>query len=346
MPENNLPDPILIREITPCNLLSFGPDAHPIQLGALNVIIGPNGSGKSNLIDAVALLKSTAKDIRDTIRKGDGVTEWIWKGKADRPASVTAIIANPKGKQPLRHIFAFRSEQQLFRLEDEQIENEKPYSGETGSYFYYHYQHGRPVLNTQDGEKRLINEDLTPDESILTKLRDPVTYPEISYLANVYEKIRFYREWQFGRNTLDILFRNPQRADSRNDILEGDFSIPATRLSDGALRYLCLLAILCDPTPPPLICIEEPEIGLHPDILPKLADLLLDASQRTQLIITTHSDSIVNALTKYPETVLICEKHAGQTQIERLAPDHLKEWLKNYGLGELWTRGELGGNRW
>jgi predicted ATPase len=398
MSENNLPDPILIREITPCNLLSFGPDAHPIQLGALNVVIGPNGSGKSNLIEAVALLRSTAKDIRDTIRKGDGVTEWIWKGNADRPASVTAIIADPKGNQPLRHIFAFRSEQQLFRLEDERIENEKPYSGETGSHFYYHYQHGRPVLNIPGGEKRLINEDLAPDESILTKLRDPVTYPEIFYLANVYEKIRFYREWQFGRNTLDTLFRNPQRTDSRNDILEedfsnlgmflsrlrlepktkklilknlrdlyeglddfqifpqggtlqiffneGDFSIPATRLSDGALRYLSLLAILCDPTPPPLICIEEPELGLHPDILPKLADLLLDASQRTQLIVTTHSDSIVNALTKFPESVLICEKHAGQTQIERLDPDHLKEWLKNYGLGELWTRGELGGNRW
>jgi len=62
---------------------------------------------------------------------------------------------------------------------------------------------------------------------------------------------------------------------------EGDFSIPATRLSDGTLRYLCLLAILCDPEPPPLICIEEPELGLHPDILPKLADLLVSASERT-----------------------------------------------------------------
>ena len=50
---------------------------------------------------------------------------------------------------------------------------------------------------------------------------------------------------------------------------ESEFVIPATRLSDGTLRYLCLLAILCDPNPPPLICIEEPELGLHPDVLPK-----------------------------------------------------------------------------
>ncbi len=47
--------------------------------------------------------------------------------------------------------------------------------------------------------------------------------------------------------------------------------------------------MLCDPEPPELIGIEEPELGLHPDLLPKVADLLMDASQRTQLIVTTHS---------------------------------------------------------
>ena len=117
-------------------------------------------------------------------------------------------------------------------------------------------------------------------------------------------------------------------------------------LSDGTLRYLCLLAILCDPTPPPLICIEEPELGLHPDILPKIADLLVEASSRTQLIVTTHSDILVDAMTERPEVVLVCEKHEGQTQIKRLSTDDLSIWLAKYRLGELWTRGELGGTRW
>lgn len=89
---------------------------------------------------------------------------------------------------------------------------------------------------------------------------------------------------------------------------EGDFTLPATRLSDGTLRYLCLLAILCDPEPPPLICIEEPELGLHPDILPKVADLLRNASLRSQLIVTTHSDILVNAMSDAPEAVVIWEK--------------------------------------
>ncbi len=101
---------------------------------------------------------------------------------------------------------------------------------------------------------------------------------------------------------------------------EEGFSIPATRLSDGTLRYLCLLAILCDPKPPPLICIEEPELGLHPDILPKLADLMVAASERTQLVITTHSDVLVDAMTDQPEAILVCEKHEAQTRIRRLDP--------------------------
>ena len=127
---------------------------------------------------------------------------------------------------------------------------------------------------------------------------------------------------------------------------EGDVPISAMRLSDGTLRYVCLLAILLDPSPPPLICVEEPELGLHPDILPGLAKLLREASERCQLIVTTHSDVIVDSLTDTPESVVICEKENGQTQMRRLNSDDLRHWLDKYRLGELWSSGELGGNRW
>lgn len=127
---------------------------------------------------------------------------------------------------------------------------------------------------------------------------------------------------------------------------EGDFSIPATRLSDGTLRYLCLLTILCDPQPPALICIEEPELGLHPDILPKLADLLIEASTRTQVIVTTHSDILIDALTELPESVIVCEKHDGKSTMTRLEKDGLEHWLEDYRLGHLWNIGQIGGRRW
>ncbi|RKH01193.1 AAA family ATPase [Corallococcus carmarthensis] len=123
-------------------------------------------------------------------------------------------------------------------------------------------------------------------------------------------------------------------------------SVPATRLSDGTLRYLCLLTLLCHPTPPPLVCIEEPELGLHPDILPEVGRLLVEASTRTQLIVTTHSETLISALSEVPEAVVVCERDGTGTTLRRLEKAKLSEWLKKYGLGEVWRMGELGGNRW
>jgi predicted ATPase len=121
---------------------------------------------------------------------------------------------------------------------------------------------------------------------------------------------------------------------------------PAIRLSDGTLRWLTLLIILLNPTPPPITCIEEPELGLHPDIIPTLADLLRDASTRTQLILTTHSQSLVECFSDDPESVCVCEKIDGATRIQRLNKERLSSWLVDYSLGQLWAKGEIGGNRW
>lgn len=127
---------------------------------------------------------------------------------------------------------------------------------------------------------------------------------------------------------------------------EGQASIPATRLSDGTLRYLSLLATLCHPEPPPLVVIEEPELGLHPDILPTVAELLEEAAERTQLIVTTHSDVLVDALTHRPEDIVVCERGERGSVVRRLDADSLNPWLERYRLGELWTSGEIGGTRW
>lgn len=387
----------LLQFIKLTNFLSFGPETTPIDLKSLNILIGINGVGKSNLIEAVALMRATPMDIGAVVRKGGGASEWIWKGKRNSPATIEIVVSNPKGKQPLVHLLSFYSENGRFQLNDEKVENEHAYGGEQRPYFYYHFEGGHPIVNTNDGKRRqLARETIDPTLSILSQRRDPEQYPEISYLADAYGSMRIYREWSFGRNTV---FREPQKADMRNDILEEDFSnlglflnrisrqhpkakkeileglrelyenlsdfnvsieggtvqvflteneftIPATRLSDGTLRYLCLLAILCDPEPPALICIEEPELGLHPDILPKLAEYLVAASKRTQLIVTTHSDILIDAMTERPEVVLVCEKHNGCTKIRRLDQNELKVWLNKYKLGELWIKGQIGGTRW
>lgn len=119
--------------------------------------------------------------------------------------------------------------------------------------------------------------------------------------------------------------------------------VPATRLSDGTIRFVALLALLLSPTPPPLICIEEPELGLHPDALPLLAGLMVEASERTQLIVSTHSDALVSAFTEQTDSVLVCEYQRG-TSFRRLETGKLAHWLDKYRLGEIWRIGEIGGN--
>ncbi|HOZ62658.1 MAG TPA: AAA family ATPase [Smithellaceae bacterium] len=372
-----------------------------MELQDLNVLIGPNGSGKSNFLEVFEVLKSlpsneeASNNLPQIITRSGGILEWCWKGDGNSFTDIyfetfTRNTINPKYQ--IQHIFKISVEPWGFGIEEEHLNHMEVQDGSPQPLYS---KERSTVFQIWNSTKKKLEEqkiDTPFDLSILSQRTN--SFP-LHSLALDYEKIRLYREWSFGRNTI---FRTPQRADQRNDRLEsdfsnlgmflyrlrkdpvtkralivglqdlyegltdfevlteggtvqiffteGDFSIPATRLSDGSLRYLCLLAILLDPTPPPLICIEEPELGLHPDIMPKIADLLIDASKRTQLVVTTHSDVLIDALSEQPESVLVCEKHEGQTQIKRLNKEDIAHWLKDYRLGQLWTRGEIGGTRW
>ena len=391
-----------IQTIRLNNILSYGSSDDEFSLKPLNVLIGPNASGKSNLVEALSLLAAAPRDLQATIREGGGIRDWLWKGTPRRAAATVEVtVENPKGQMPLRYRLSFTETGARFELRDEAVEDKsKTNPHEAQPYFYYRYQGGRPVLNVRGEsrfERHLMREDVKPDQSILSQRRDPDSYPELTYLANRFEQMRFYREFHVGRHTPPRL---PQKADLEqsqlledasnlglvlNDLLnqppvkhqllenirgfyssvedvftsvsggtvqiffhEKDLchSVPATRLSDGSLRYLCLLAVLCHPDPPPVVCIEEPELGLHPDVIPQVARLMVEASSRSQLFVTTHSDILVDELTSTPDSVIICEKSHGATQLRRLDAVELKPWLDKYRLGELWMRGEIGGTRW
>ncbi len=204
---------------------------------------------------------------------------------------------------------------------------------------YREWSFGRYTIPRLPQKADLPNDMLEPDASnlglVLNRLRrDPAVKQRLlSALQALYEGIDDY-DVQIEGGTVQVFFH------------EGRFTVPATRLSDGTLRYLCLLAVLCHPNPPPLICIEEPELGLHPDVLPTLAELLKEAATRTQIIVTTHSDVLVDAMSDQPEAVLVAEKTEAGTTLTRLDADRLKPWLEKYRLGQLWTRGEIGGTRW
>ena len=187
-----------------------------------------------------------------------------------------------------------------------------------------------------DSQGYWLEEDYTNLGMVLSQMG---TSPEaklsiIEGLQELYEGFTSY-EAVVNSGSVQIYFTEGRR-----------HSIPATRLSDGTLRYLCLLAMLYNPHPPRVICIEEPELGLHPDIVAGLAKHLRAASGRMQVIVTTHSDILIDALSDTPESIIVFENHDGATRMERLKRDDLSIWLENYRLGELWTSGQIGGNRW
>ena len=291
------------------NILSFGPDSQELELKPLNVLIGPNGSGKSNLIEVIGLLRAAPSDVMAPIREGGGGDNWIWRGEPKATeARVEVVVGEPFAlsyKRPLRYSLAFGP---FFfggtSLIEEIGEVERTEEGEHSSEHYLERRSGKVTLTYRDesgkkSQRELLPTDINPDQSILSQLKDPVQYPELTYLGIGLARIHLYREWSFGRNTPPRL---PQKADLPNHSLdedgrnlgmvlnrlrrdpkaknrlltalrslyrevedfdvhveagsvqvflqEGNVTIPATRLSDGTLRYLCLLAILCDPNLP------------------------------------------------------------------------------------------------
>ena len=393
----------MIQSIRLTNFLSFGSETKEIALRPLNVAIGTNGSGKSNFLEAFDLLKNAPTNIAKAIREGGGISDWLYKGAMNDSGAILDVVVDnslPRRKyDELRYKISFNTVGQGFEVIGEQIVSKEPDPGKTKPYIYYDFSNGRPMLNIQDGEspRALQREDIDVTQSILAQKRDAIHYPELTFVAQEFSKIRMYREWSFGRYTP---MRLPQKADLPNQYLEPDCSnlglvlnqiksdlpskrrllkelqhfysdvedyestisggavqilfqerglrspVPATRLSDGTLRYLCLLAVLCHPSPPPLICIEEPELGLHPDVLSNLGSLFREASERSQIILTTHSEVFVDSFSDDPESVLVAEKINTVTQLSRLEKAQLTPWLEQYRLGELWTRGDIGGTRW
>ena len=147
----------------------------------------------------------------------------------------------------------------------------------------------------------------------------------------------------FGDDFEELVF--PPAADQRIQLrirwrsLQREQS--AADLSDGTLRFLFLLAVLANPSPPPLIAIDEPETGLHPSMLPIVAEYARDAANRSQVILTTHSPEFLDAFGDEVPTTTVVERREGQTNLRVVSGEELSYWLKQYTLGELYRSKEL-----
>lgn len=122
---------------------------------------------------------------------------------------------------------------------------------------------------------------------------------------------------------------------------ESDMYFNGYNLSDGTLRFIALTTLLMQPEPPEVIIIDEPELGLHPAAINKLAAMIRKASAMSQLIVSTQSPNLVNQFE--PEDVVVVNRKGNQSVFNRLDKDKLTSWLEDYTLGDLWEKNVIGG---
>jgi predicted ATPase len=117
----------------------------------------------------------------------------------------------------------------------------------------------------------------------------------------------------------------------------------ASSLSDGTLRFVVLATLFLQPESyrPSAILVDEPELGLHPYAIGMLASLIRQASIATQVIVSSQSSLLLDYF--QPEDVLVANRVEGGTEITRPDSAQLATWLKEYSLGQLWEKNELGG---
>lgn len=113
------------------------------------------------------------------------------------------------------------------------------------------------------------------------------------------------------------------------------------QLSEGTLRFIWLITLLQSPGLTAVTLIDEPEVSLHPELLRLLADMMREASQKTQLIVATHSDRLIRFLK--PEEVLVCDAEDGLTTMRWGDSFNLEHWLEEYSLDQVWAMNLMGG---
>jgi predicted ATPase len=348
-----------------------------LELRPLNVLVGANGVGKSNLISSLRLPRALVSGkFQRMVSQAGGADAFLRYGKKE-----TKYIFVQLRFQEWSYEVEFRGDATDALYIYGETFNHKLIAGNSGLRFQgtnassggresaFWFDARNPLLESNENdliEKLLLLSDIrtyhfhdtTSTAAIkgLGGLNDNIELrSDGENLAAILFKIRTQnlKAYQTIRDVIrsvapyfdDFILRpNPLNMDTiRLEWREHDSDYPfiARDLSDGTLRFMALTTLLLQPEPPAIIVIDEPELGLHPFAIEKLAGLLQTASSRAQLIVATQSPQLIAALE--PEDIIVADRKDGETTMQRLDAENLKDWLEEYTLGELWQKNILGG---
>ena len=344
-----------------------------LKLKPINVLTGPNASGKSNLYNSVFLLaKAASGGLAQVIAEEGGMPSVLWAG-ARKSRSIGSTLLEPArmrlgiktdtfnydlvcGLPKLQGPIPTTQFHSAFHLDPEVKEEQVWMEASNGLKVTFFKRDLRGVWILDSGERLTdYSGQLLPTESVLSQLREPHLYPELSALRSEMSRWRFYHHF---RTDVDSPLRHPQvgvrtpvlshdgrdlaaalqtineigqsedlheairqafpgsSLEIEHDEETGMFAVlmrmpglkrplRARELSDGTLRYLCLMAALLSPHPPALLALNEPETSLHPDLLEPLATQMVKASRHSQLWAVTHSARLAE----------LVEKHSGEPPV-------------------------------
>jgi predicted ATPase len=344
-----------------------------VELRPLNVLIGANGSGKSNFISVFRLLHEIVNgNLAVFVGQQGGADRLLHFGRKVtdelqlefefgrhayrivlKPAArddfvfsqETVSFHNPAFPEPYTADLGGGRRESL--LERASSRSDHRYSGPAAdvlqamdTWRVYHFHDTSSSARIKQTGDLSDNVQLRADARNLAAFLYRLQETDPGAFANIVGTVRMVAPF-FDRFELRPDRLNPEKIRLEWRERGSDAYFDGNSLSDGTLRFIALATLLLQPEPPTLIVIDEPELGLHPYAIQVLAQLLSSAAERTQLVVSTQSVTLVNQLA--PEDILIVDREGPESIFRRPTQQQIESWLDDYALGELWEKNVLGG---
>lgn len=352
---------------------SFGSNENSLDLDLkdINIIIGTNGAGKSSFISFFKMLNHiTTEALQLYIGKNGGAENILHYGSKKTPLIKSSLTFEKLGFKNIYQFTLAKSVKDSLIFLEEKINtngNEKELAGgqkesilyaESQNYvganaiktilsqcraYQFHdtseFSHIRNSANINNN--RYLFDDGGNLAAYLFRLQQQ--YPK--YFDRIVSRIR-YAVPQFGKFDLSPDPLNPSSIKLNwKSTLDNDYILGPEHLSDGSIRFIALATLFLQPPEllPNIILIDEPELGLHPQVIDLLASMIKECAQHAQIVVATQSPRLLDSFD--PEQAIVAETNTttGSSNFKRLKEDDLNDWLEEYSLSEIWEKNIIGG---